>query len=149
MRWFFIAFISLTLSLSTSVFADDDQEITKETRNKLNNAGDQFMSLLKTGKTEQAYKDLLIAVGGDSERLQQQATEVASFMLKVREQLGNPIAYDLIDTDHIKTHFFKQIYLLKFDNAAIVWEINYYQPSNGWKLVDVAYNTDIDALFDD
>jgi len=106
------------------------------------------MSLLLKGKTEQAYKELLTEVGGDTARLTQQATEMATFMVKVREQLGEPISYDLITTDSIKEHFFKQKYLLKFDNAAIVWEVNYYQPREGWKLVDVAYNTDIDALFE-
>lgn len=105
------------------------------------------MSLLLKGNTERAYKELISEVGGDSERLSQQAAEVATFMTKVRDQLGEPISYDLITTGSIKEHFYKQKYLLKFDNAAIVWEINYYQPRKGWKLVDIAYNTDIDALF--
>ncbi|UZE95447.1 hypothetical protein [Alkalimarinus alittae] len=149
MRWFFIALFTLIFSYSHTVLASDSETLSNDTEDKLTKAGDHFMSLLLKGKTELAYKDLLLAVGGDSERLQNQATEVAAFMLKVREQLGSPIAYDLITTDNIKTHFYKQKYLLKFDNAAIVWEINYYQPRNSWTLVDVAYNTDIDALFDD
>ena len=147
MRWFIFALFSVALSYSHSTLATSIPESSKDPKQHLVKAGDNFMSLLLKGNTALAYKDLLSTVGGDSERLQQQAADVASFMTKVREQLGEPISYDLITTDSIKEHFFKQKYLLKFDNAAIVWEINYYQPRNHWKLVDVAYNTDIDALF--
>ena len=148
MRWFIIALFSVALSYNSMALANTAAESTKDTKQQLSKAGGHFMSLLLKGKTEQAYKELLSEVGGDTERLTQQATEMATFMVKVREQLGEPISYDLITTDSIKEHFFKQKYLLKFDNAAIVWEINYYQPREGWKLVDVAYNTDIDALFE-
>ncbi|MFD2229414.1 hypothetical protein [Alkalimarinus sediminis] len=152
MRWFMIALFSVALSYSSATLASDPTATNKagtkkDTKEQLSKAGSDFMSLLLKGRTEQAYQTLLAEVGGDSDRLNQQATDVAAFMLKVREQLGDPISYDLITTDSIKNHFFKQKYLLKFDNAAIVWEINYYQPRDGWKLVDVAYNTDIDALF--
>jgi len=148
MRWFIIALFSIALSYNSIALANNTAESTKNTKELLSKAGDSFMSLLLKGKTEQAYKELLTEVGGDTARLTQQATEMATFMVKVREQLGEPISYDLITTDSIKEHFFKQKYLLKFDNAAIVWEVNYYQPREGWKLVDVAYNTDIDALFE-
>ena len=144
MRWFIIALFSVALSYNSIALAN----AATDTKEKLSKAGGNFMSLLLKGKTEQAYKALLSEVGGDTERLTQQATEMATFMVKVREQLGEPISYDLITTGSIKEHFYKQKYLLKFDNAAIVWEINYYQPREGWKLVDVAYNTDIDALFE-
>ncbi|WP_250656990.1 hypothetical protein [Alkalimarinus coralli] len=141
MRSFYIALLSLVFAFSSVAQA-------KDTKDDLTAAGDHFMSLLMKGKTKNAYKEMLATVGGDSERLMQQASEMSTFMTKVREQLGEPISYDLITTGSIKDHFFKQKYLLKFDNAAIIWEINYYQPRKGWKLVDVAYNTDIDALFE-
>jgi hypothetical protein len=28
-----------------------------------------------------------------------------------------------------------------------VWELNYYQANKGWHLVDVSFNTNINALF--
>ena len=113
----------------------------------LKKAGDQFMSALLKGKTEQAYKNIISTTGEEKERFTQQGTSVSAYMTKVREQIGEPVSFDLIATQSIKDHFFKQKYLLKFDNAAIVWEINYYQPKQGWKLVDITYNTDIEALF--
>ncbi len=149
MRWFIVALFSMIFSYSSIALANNTAESTTDTKGTLSKAGDHFMSLLLKGNTELAYKDLISTVGGDVERLNQQASDVSSFMVKVREQLGEPISYDLITTDSIKEHFFKQKYLLKFENAAIVWEVNYYQPKNDWKLVDVTYNTDIDALFDD
>ncbi len=134
--------------LFTFIISLNNVALAQETKEGLTKVGDQFMTLLLKGDTEKAYKDLLAASGGGSERLKKQGTGVADFMQKVRMQLGEPIAFDLISTQSIKEHFFKQKYLLKFDNAAIVWEINYYQPTKGWKLVDIAYNTDIDALFE-
>jgi len=105
------------------------------------------MSTLLKGNTEQAYKDIIPTAGEEKERFTQQGMSVSTYMTKVREQIGEPVSFDLITTQSIKDHFFKQKYLLKFDNAAIVWEINYYQPREGWKLVDITYNTDIEALF--
>jgi len=136
--------ILTTLFFFNNLASASDNQNTKE---DLKKTGDQFMSALLKGNTEQAYKEIIPSAGDEKERFTQQGMSVSAYMTKVREQIGEPISFDLIATQSIKEHFFKQKYLLKFDNAAIVWEINYYQPKQGWKLVDITYNTDIEALF--
>lgn len=143
MRLFLVATLTTLFFFNNPALASE----TQNTKEGLNKAGDQFMSALVKGNTEQAYKDIIPVAGAEKERFTQQGMSVSAYMKKVREQIGEPISFDLIATQSIKEHFFKQKYLLKFDNAAIVWEINYYQPTQGWKLVDITYNTDIEALF--
>ena len=143
MRLFFVVILT-TLFFFNNLASASENASTNESLKK---TGDQFMSALLKGNTKQAYKDIVPYAGEEKERFTQQGMSVAAYMTKVREQIGEPISFDLIATQSIKEHFFKQTYLLKFDNAAIVWEINYYQPKQDWKLVDITYNTDIDALF--
>jgi hypothetical protein len=142
-RLFFVVILTTLFFFNNLALASENQS----TKEDIKKTGDQFMSALLKGNTEQAYKEIIPAAGDEKERFTQQGMSVSAYMTKVREQIGEPISFDLIATQSIKEHFFKQKYLLKFDNAAIVWEINYYQPKQGWKLVDITYNTDIEALF--
>ncbi len=143
MRLFLVAILTTLFFFNNLASASE----SPNTNEDLKKTGDQFMSALLKGNTEQAYKEIIPVAGTEKERFTQQGLSVSAYMTKVREQIGEPVSFDLIATQSIKDHFFKQKYLLKFDNAAIVWEINYYQPTQGWKLVDITYNTDIEALF--
>ena len=66
---------------------------------------------------------------------------------QLKTNLGKPLSYALLEKESVGNHFYQVTYLLKYESAALVWKLNYYQPQQGWKLVDISYNTDINALF--
>ncbi|KZZ49854.1 hypothetical protein A3758_13450 [Oleiphilus sp. HI0118] len=140
--------LSLALILAFSLFSSatvlakslpNTQKIIQET--------DLFMSNLAKGDAETAINLISIYLGIDAEQFSQRAQKIISDMKRINASAGNPIAYAKLDEQSIGDHFFKARYLLKYQQAAIVWEINFYQPENGWRLVDISFNADINALF--
>jgi|GEM_PF-1122391 len=140
-----IQFVCLLICLSIGWAA---QAKTLADRQKVDQLSEQFMAQLAQGETENAYTLLSAYLGVDFEQFNQRARKVAQDMKMVQQSTGKALSYDLLKTQSVKDHFYKVSYLLKFPSAALIWELNYYQPESGWVLVDVSYNADINALFE-
>lgn len=106
-----------------------------------------FMSQLASGDAETAINLISVYLGIDANAFNQRAQKIVNDMRRINESAGKPLSFAKLDEQSIGDHFFKVRYLLKYQQAAIVWEINFYQPEKGWQLVDISFNTDIDALF--
>ncbi len=133
----------LCLSLSTSL-----QAKTLSDREKVDQLSERFMEQVQKGDYENAYTLLSAYLGVDFEQFNKRAQKVNNDMQLVLQSTGAALSFDLLKKESVKDHFYKISYLLKFQSAALIWELNYYQPENGWVLVDVSYNADIDALFE-
>lgn len=107
-----------------------------------------FMEQLSQGETESAYQLISAYLGVDMEAFLQRGAKVAQDLKQLETRIGKPLGYALLKESRVGDHFYKMRYLLKYETAALIWELNYYQPTEGWKLVDVTFNTDINALFD-
>lgn len=105
------------------------------------------MGQIFNGEVQAAYSLLSAYVSTDPELLIERGKKVANDMLQVEKSAGKPLSFDLIETQSVGEHFYKVTYLLKYDSNVLIWNINYYQPDQGWRLVDVSFNTDINALF--
>ena len=105
------------------------------------------MSQILSGETSAAFALIAAYLGVDAEPFEERGKKAELSLTQLNSSLGKPLSYSLLEKQSVGDHFYKVIYLLKYETAALVWEINYYQPDKGWKLVDINFNTDINALF--
>lgn len=140
--------LSLALIFTISLFASATS-LAKSLPNtqKIVQESDLFMSNLASDDAETAINLISVYLGIDADQFNQRAQKIVSDMKRINASAGKPLAFAKLDEQSIGDHFFKVRYLLKYQQAAIVWEINFYQPESGWRLVDISFNTDIDALF--
>lgn len=108
---------------------------------------DAFMQQLTSGEVEAGYSTLSAYVGVDFEQFNARGKKMLSDLQQIETRVGKPLSYDHLATQAVKQHLLKLTYLLKYPSAAVIWEFNFYQPQNGWQLVDVSYHTNINALF--
>lgn len=132
----------MSLALSTSSLAK-----SLPSTEKVLQESELFMSQLASGDAETAINLISVYLGIDANAFNQRAQKIVNDMKRINESAGKPLSFAKLDEQSIGDHFFKVRYLLKYQQAAIVWEINFYQPEKGWHLVDISFNTDIDALF--
>lgn len=114
---------------------------------KVKHLADTFMQQLLKGEAEPGYSTLSAYIGVDFEQFTARGKKLVGDLQQIETRVGKPVSYDLLATQSVKNHLLKLTYLLKYPNAAVVWELNFYQPQNGWQLVDVSYHTNINALF--
>jgi len=105
------------------------------------------MGQILNGEVEAAYSLLSAYAGIDLEQFIERGKKVANDLQQLEKSAGKPLSFDLLETQSVGEHFYKITYLLKYDTVALIWNINYYQPDQGWKLVDVSFNGDINSLF--
>ncbi len=115
---------------------------------RIDQVSDHFMSQIVAGKTGDAYALMSAYVGVNLEAFNERGEQVKTSMKKLSESVGQPLSYALVKRQNVEEHFYKLTYLLKYQTAALIWELNYYQPDTGWYLVDVNFNVDINKLFD-
>jgi len=145
LRQLVLTFTFLTLSLFISASAIAKPLASKTKIDKVN---DFFMSQLLSGEFEAAYSLISAYIGINAAQFEERGKKTAVSMAQIQQTQGKPISFDLLKKQSVGEHFYKVTYLLKYESAALVWSLNYYQPSKGWKLVDVSFNTDINALFE-
>ena len=139
----FITAISLTLLLSASLSSAK----TLSDTTKVDKVSDFFMSQILSGDVPAAFALIATYLGVDGASFEERGKKAELSLTQLNSSLGKPLSYALLEKQAVGDHFYKVIYLLKYETAALVWEINYYQPSEGWKLVDINFNTDINDLF--
>lgn len=132
-----------TLFLSASVWSK-----SIDNTDKVEQVSDQFMTQVTQGDAESALSLIGAYLGVDTASFEQRASKIVNDMKRIETSAGKALSFAKIDTRRVGEHFYQVRYLLKFRQAALVWELNYYQPDAGWQLVDVSFNTDIDSLFE-
>ena len=143
MKHFHLALIC-ALAMSASNFA---WAKSLPSTDKVVQESDLFMSQLADGDAETAINLISVYLGIDAEQFNQRAQKIVNDMKRINTSAGKALSFAKLDEQSIGEHFYKVRYLLKYQQAAIVWEINFYQPEQGWYLVDINFNTDINALF--
>jgi len=141
--------LSLTIFLSFFVLSNITHAKSLADRNKVNQVNEYFMSQLVAGEFESAYALMTAYLGVDAQQFEERGKKAAQSMKQLQQNQGKPLSFALLKTQSIDEHFYKASYLLKYSAAAIIWELNYYQPDQGWRLVDISFNADINALFED
>ena len=105
------------------------------------------MGQLVAGEIEAGYSLMSAYLGVDINAFVEKGKKAEADIKQLQQSIGKPLSLALLKEESVGEHFYKLTYLLKYQAAALVWEINYYQPDSGWKLVDVSFNGDINALF--
>ena len=139
--------ISLSLLILFFAFFSHVHAKPIENKDKADKVSNYFMGQILNGEVEEAYSLLSAYAGIDLEQFIERGKKVANDMKQLEKSSGKPLSFDLLETQSVGEHFYKITYLLKYETVALIWNINYYQPDNGWKLVDISFNGDINALF--
>lgn len=142
------SYLKLIISLCFCAIAGFSQAKTLPSKAKVDQASEFFMSQLLVGDIETAYTLMSAYQGVDMNAFIERSKKVEQDLANLQKSIGKPLSYALLKQQSVAEHFYKVSYLLKYESAALVWELNYYQPSTGWKLVDITFNGDINALFE-
>ncbi len=137
-----LSILILLLTMSTQIFAKPLAD-----KAKIDKVSQYFMTQILNNEVEAAYSLLSAYIGIDLEQFTERGKKVANDMKQLEKTAGKPLSFDLLETQSVGEHFYKATYLLKYQTIALIWSINFYQPDNGWKLVDVSFNGDINSLF--
>lgn len=115
--------------------------------NKVEAASDLFMSQIMAGEVSSAFSLISAYLAVEPTAFAESGKKAELALNQLNTKMGKPLSYSLLKKQSVGEHFHKLTYLLKYQSVAIVWEINYYQPSEGWKLIDINSNTNINDLF--
>ena len=118
-----------------------------ENKEKTDKVSHYFMDQVLKGEVEAAYSLLSAYAGIDLEQFIERGKKVANDMKQLEKSAGKPLSFALLETQSVGEHFYKITYLLKYETVALIWSLNFYQPDQGWKLVHVSFNGDINSLF--
>ena len=105
------------------------------------------MTQVLAGDPGSAYSIMSAYAGINTGAFIERGEKVSQDLAKLEKNVGKPISIAKLKTESVEGHFHKITYLLKYSTAAIIWELNFYQPENGWVLVDISYHADINKLF--
>ena len=139
--------ISASLFILFFVFFSQAHAKPIASKDKADKVSNYFMGQILNGEVEAAYSLLSAYAGIDLEQFIERGKKVANDLQQLEKSAGKPLSFDLLETQSVGEHFYKITYLLKYDTVALIWSINYYQPDQGWNLVDVSFNGDINSLF--
>jgi hypothetical protein len=137
---------NLMICLLTLLAFTTQAKVLEDTQ-KVDKVSDFFMTQIVNGEVNSAFSLISAYLGVDAAAFEERSKKADMSLSQLNKTLGKPLSYALLEKQAVGTHFYKIIYLLKYESAALVWELNYYQPQQGWKLVDINFNTDINALF--
>ncbi|WP_373000500.1 hypothetical protein [Marinobacter sp.] len=121
---------------------------TVEGQAQLRSLTSLFMEKTSAGDIAAAYRSLRPYLGVEAAPYDRSAADAADYFARVTEKAGQPVGRSHVRTETIGSDFTREIWLQKFEAAAIVWRFTFYQPTgDGWKLVGVSYSTDMEPLY--
>lgn len=106
-----------------------------------------FMARATDNQLEAAYQQLRPFLGVASEPFDQSASDASAYFQRVTTQVGQPLSGTHLRNEGIGEHFYRELWLQKFNAAAIAWTFTFYRPKDDWKLVGVSYSTDLESLY--
>ena len=66
----------------------------------------------------------------------------------VKQRFGSTTSMELVQTKRIGKSFIRYIYLHKFENHAIYWQLDYYKPINEWKINQITFLDTLNTLYE-
>lgn len=66
----------------------------------------------------------------------------------VKQRFGSTTSMELVQTKRIGISFIRYIYLHKFENHAIYWQLDYYKPINEWKINQITFLDTLNTLYE-
>jgi len=66
----------------------------------------------------------------------------------VKQRFGLSTGQELVQTKRIGKSFIRYIYLHKFENHAIYWQIDFYKPKSEWKINQINYLDTLNTLYE-
>lgn len=138
-----IAALTTTIVFSTShLFAD-----TLNDYDKVSKQSAQFIGLIESGKAADAYDLLSRYVTASNAEFESIKSKALSNIEMINVELGKPLGSALLKREVVSTHFERYSYLVKYKKAAIVWQITWYQPQDGWQVIAVNFSANIDPFY--
>ena len=96
-----------------------------------------FLTLIK-GDINGAYDEIFVGTGI------MEAKPQAVQMLKTQTQsafqiYGKPFAFETIHNEQLSPSLIRLVYLLKFEQLPVTWEMYFYKPRDDWKLSNITF----------
>lgn len=66
----------------------------------------------------------------------------------VNQRFGKPTGFEFIRDERIGKSFIRYYYLHKFTNHAIYWRMDFYKPTEEWKINSVIFLDSLDTLYE-
>ena len=141
-----VTLFALIWVLSTSAAATAAE--TLATREDIRQQTGAFMDMIASGRIVAAYNSLRPYLGITAVAHDASAKEAAAHFQQLQQDIGRPVGSSRVRNEVIADDFTREIWLQKFESAAIAWRLTFYQPDvSGWKLVEISYSPELDALF--
>ena len=113
-----------------------------------------FFEILARGNPSLAFDGLLSQSPYSTLDAGQASTELRSTVDELSTRLGGILNYERYDTQRIGDDIILTRYVLKYENAPVVWTFAFYRkpalspsvPSNSWMFVQVHFDTDLRLL---
>ncbi len=67
----------------------------------------------------------------------------------VKQRFGKVTGKELVQTKRIGKSFIRYIYLHKFENHSIYWQIDFYKPRNEWKINQITFLDNLGTLYEE
>ena len=65
----------------------------------------------------------------------------------VKQRFGKTTGKELVQTIRIGKSFIRYVYLHKFENHAIYWQIDFYRPLNEWQINQIIFLDNLNTLY--
>ena len=135
--------ISLLLAVSTNANADGfktesevmlfaDQLVTKFVKNDFKNALDSAKPYWPIPAVE----------------IDAMLNQINQQWPLVKQRFGKATGKELVQTKRIGKSFIRHIYLHKFENHSIYWQIDFYKPRDQWKINTLVFLDTLDTLYE-
>ncbi len=118
-----------------------------ENRNEMLTLSTEFIEQVAQEKTEKAYRNIQrYAIASDAEfgSILEQALKQSKL---IETELGRSTGHALIRKETIGNAFERHTWLIKYQKAALVWQITYYQAEEGWQVMAINFNADVEPLY--
>ncbi len=135
------------MMLMLMLFAITAKAATLNETSQVTQLTTEFMKELQAGNTPGAYAAVTKYLGVDAQQFEAYGRTAHDYMSKVNKEIGPAISFDLLANEAVKQHLLRQTYLLKYEEAALVWRFTFYNSGKGWRLVGVDYSTDVEQLY--
>lgn len=118
-----------------------------ENRNELLALSTEFIAQVSSERTEKAYRAIQrYAIASDAEfgNIMEQALSQSKL---IETELGKSTGHSLIRKESVGNDFERHTWLVKYAKAALVWQIIFYQADEGWQVMAVNFNSDVEPLY--
>jgi hypothetical protein len=107
-----------------------------------------FMDAIIAGDTQAAFHLLAPYFPVPDAKLEELEKQTAYQLRMLRVGFGVPLETILLKEERAGDVLVRHLYLERFERDALRWELAFYRAHRGWILNAVAFDTDLDTLFE-